>query len=146
VPVWSEWVIAETWRTLAWRWLHRSAQPDEFEWASLSRSANEMLRHLLPVMRFVSLRNYAGPEAWSELADPDDLPVWQTATLANAAFVVSQNVRHFPPLVDGRHRHGSVEYVTAIEFIEDVLGADAAAEYDHPLPGAAHLRSRRSPG
>ena len=40
VPVWSEWIIGEVWRTLAWRWLNRASHPDEFEWESLTRSAN----------------------------------------------------------------------------------------------------------
>src|SRR5438105_1331948 len=56
VPAWSEWIIAETWRILAWRWLKRAAHPSEFEWNTLRRAANEMLRYLLPVMRLVSLR------------------------------------------------------------------------------------------
>jgi hypothetical protein len=58
--------------------------------------------------------------------------------------VISNNTRHFPPLVSGRHIYGGVEYVTAIEFIEDVLGMDAAAVYERPLPGGAQLRSRRA--
>jgi hypothetical protein len=103
-----------------------------------------MLRRLLPVMWFVSVREYDGPGPWPELADRDDVPIWQTAVLAGALYVVSQNTRHFPPLVEGHHVHRDVEYLTAIEFIEDVLGKDAADVYRAPLPAAATLRSGRS--
>lgn len=103
-----------------------------------------MLDRLLPVMRFVSLRGYAGPPPWPGLTDPDDAPIWQTAVLADAQYVVSQNVRDFPPLVRGRHIYRGVEYLTAIEFIEDALGRNATAVYDAPLPAAAGLRSGRA--
>lgn len=64
VPVWSEWIIAETWRTLAFFWLNRAGDPFESVWPSLTRAANDMLNRLLPVMRFVSLRDYTGPAPW----------------------------------------------------------------------------------
>ncbi len=84
LPVWSEWIVGETWRTLAWRWLTRAAHPGEFEWNTLTRAANEMLRYLLPVMQLVSLREYVGPGPWPELTDADDVPIWQTAIVAGA--------------------------------------------------------------
>jgi hypothetical protein len=143
LPTWSEWIIAETWRTLTWRWLNRAAQPDEFEWASLTRAANGMLYYLLPVMRLVSLRDYAGPGPWPEVTDENDAPVWQTAIVARAQYVVSHNVADFPPLLRRRHLYDAVEYLTAIEFVEDVLGEDAAQTYGAPLPPGAAVRSRR---
>jgi hypothetical protein len=145
VPTWSEWIIAETWRTLAWRWLNRAAQPDEFEWASLTRAANEMLRSLVPVMRLVSLREYVGPDPWPELTDQDDLPIWQTAIVAGAHYVVSHNVKDFPPLIQGHHVYRGIEYVTAIELVEDVLGEDAVEVYGEALRPGAAVRSRRVP-
>ena len=39
-PVWSEWIIAETWRVLTWRWLVRAAGVDEAEWRALSRGSD----------------------------------------------------------------------------------------------------------
>jgi len=102
-PVWSEWIIAETWRTLALLWVTRRRPQASLDGPGLTRQANQMLRYLLPVMRFVSLRDYAGLEPWHELTDPDDAPVWQTAVLAKANYVVSHNTRHFPPLRHGRH-------------------------------------------
>lgn len=46
------------------------------------------------------------------------------------------------PLVDGRHVYEGTEYVTVIEFIEDVLGV-SAVEGGEPLPLGAALRSQR---
>ena len=51
VPVWSEWIIAETWRVLAWQWIVRAGETDQEQWRLLTRAANEMLRYLLPVLR-----------------------------------------------------------------------------------------------
>jgi hypothetical protein len=70
-PAWSEWVIAETWRVLTWRWLAKHGPNDE---AALTRAANRMLRRLLSVMRMASIRNYAGPVPWPTLRDADDNP------------------------------------------------------------------------
>jgi hypothetical protein len=145
VPVWSEWIIAETWRVLTWRWCLGAAHLDAAEGRALSASANQMLRYLLPVMRFVSLRGYAGPAPWPGLPDLDDVPIWETAVVAGAQYVISLNTRHFPPLAEGRHMHGGVEYVTAIEFVEDVLGESAEAANGGPLPAGAYVRSRRVP-
>ena len=90
------------------------------------------------------VRTLVALRAWPELSDEDDRPIWQTAVVAGAQYVVSQNVRHFPPLAQGHHIHGGVEYVTAIELIEDVLGESAAAAYDRPLPVQSALRSGRA--
>ena len=141
-PFWSEWIIAETWRVLTERWfrlLPAGAVPDL---PRLRRDANEMMRHLLPVMRLVTLRGYSGPAPWPGLTDVNDYPIWHTAVVAGAQYVVSQNTHHFPPLVDGRHVYEGVEYVTVVKFIEDVLGA-TVAEHGDPLPAGVSLRSGR---
>lgn len=145
VPLWSEWIIAETWRVLAWRWLERAGRIDAVEWRALTLSANRMLRRLLPIMRLVSLRDYAGPAPWPSLRDEDDVPIWATAVVGGARYVVSHNPRDFPPLVEGRHVYRGIEYLTAIEFVEDVLGEDAAAILTSPLPAGAIVRSGRTP-
>jgi hypothetical protein len=142
-PVWSEWIIAETWRVLTWRWLLRADRTDQAAWRSLTRSANRMLRQFLPVMMLVSLRDYAGPAPWPGLGDDDDAPVWQTAGVAGARYVVSHNLADFPPLVQGGHVYRGVEYLTAVEFVEDVLGEDVEAIYGAALPIGARIRSRR---
>jgi hypothetical protein len=142
-PVWSEWIIAETWRVLAWRSLSRDRTADSAQWRDLTRSANAMLRLLLPVMRMASLHQYTGPEPWPELRDVNDIPIWDTATAAGARYVVSHNTADFPPLVDGRHTWRGVEYVTAVELIEDVFGEDVALLATAPMTPAMLLRSRR---
>jgi len=145
VPIWSEWIIAETWRVLAWQWAARSTGTDDAEWRLLSNTANAMLRYLLRAMRLVSLRDVSGPAPWPELRDPNDVPIWETAVAANAWYVVSHNVADFPPLAGGRHRYGDIEYLTAIEFVEYVLGAEAADVYERPLPIGTLVRSGRVP-
>jgi hypothetical protein len=47
--------------------------------------------------------------------------------------------------VQGRHVYGGIEYLTAIEFVQDVLGEDAAELYGIPLPQGALMRSGRTP-
>ena len=142
--VWSEWIIAETWRVLTWRWLEGGREMTAGEWRQLARSANDMMRHLLPVMDLSSLHGYAGPEPWPTLRDRDDIPIWDTATAAGARYVVSHNTVDFPPLVDGRHIWQGVEYLTAIELIEDVLGEDITLLTIAPLTPAMLQRSHRT--
>lgn len=144
-PFWSEWIIAETWRVLTERWFRLRPTGSVPDLARLRRDANEMMRRLLPVMRLFTLRGYTGPAPWPGLTDVNDYPIWQTAIVAGAQYVLSQNTRHFPPLVDGRHVYEGIEYVTVLEFIEDVLGA-SAAEFGESLPLGASLRSRRRRG
>ncbi len=150
-PVWSEWIVAETWRVLTWRWAQRG-----LGWEALSASANAMLRHLIEVMTLVSLHGQATPASAPPLTDPDDMPIWATAVLANAQYVVSDNTRDFPPLIEeraivagracllARHRYRDIEYLTAIEFIEDVLVEQPEEILGRPLPAAGVVRSRRA--
>ena len=104
-----------------------------------------MLRRLLSVMRLVSIRDFVGPAPWPGLKDAEDEPIWATAVVAGAQYVMSHNVEDFPPPVQGRHVYGGVEYLTAIEFVEDVVGEDAAAVYGSPLRPGALVRGRRVP-
>lgn len=150
-PVWSEWIIAETWRVLT----------DQLARTGVARGviadqASRMLHHFLPVMRLVSVRNVPPSARPSPLADPNDALVWATAVIGGAGYIVSHNTAHFPPLVrehavvEGqpctlqRHVHQGIECPTAIEFIEDVLGEDAAAVCGRSLPAAGLVRSHRA--
>ena len=149
--VWSEWIIAETWRVLTDH-LARRGVPRNV----IAARANQMMHYLLPAMHLVSLSNVAPTSLRPPSTDPNDVLVWATAVLGNAQFVVSHNTRHFPPLVRvqlasgdhpvlaHRHRYEGVEFLTAIEFVEDVLGEDAASTYGRPLPPRGIIRSRRS--
>lgn len=138
--MWSEWIIAETWRVLTWRWLTARGPSDEI---GLTRSANRMLRRLLQVMHFVSLSGTVGATPWPGLRDAEDVPIWTTAVVAGAQYVISHNTTDFPPLVQGRHVYSGIEYLTAVEFIEDVLGLDVEDLHGGPLPAGAPIRSRR---
>ena len=145
IPVWSEWIVAETWRVLTWRWLERRQGPASDDWRQLASTANGMMRFLLQAMRHVSLHGYTGPAPWPSMRDANDIPVWDTATAAGARYVISHNTTDFPPLVDGRHTWQGVEYLTAIEFIEDILGQDIVGLTTAPLTPAMLLRSNRTP-
>lgn len=89
----------------------------------------------------------------SPLSDPNDTHLWYAAINAGASYVISHNTRHFPPAVPVvtaagspramRHLYHGVEFLTAIEFIEDVLGEEAATLYGRPLP-AGVVRSHRT--
>jgi predicted nucleic acid-binding protein len=144
IPVWSEWIIAETWRVLTWRWLERRTGMTTTDWQQLADTANRMMRYLLPAMRHASLHGYSGPDSWPSMRDANDVPVWDTATAVDASYVISHNTTDFPPLVDGRHTWQGIEYLTAIEFIEDVLGLDIVALITAPLTPAMLLRSNRT--
>jgi hypothetical protein len=146
-PIWSEWTIGETWRVLTQKHVDDALRSGRsIEWALLRRQANAMMRRLLPVMAMESIAGRDElPQPWPELTDPDDAPVWATAALAGARYVISHNTRHFPPLIDGRHAYAGVEYLTTVEFVEDVLGLDLPTVYNGPLPSANLIRSRRRP-
>lgn len=103
-----------------------------------------MLNFLLPVMQMASLHGYRGSDPWPELIDPNDIPIWDTATAASARYIISHNTNDFPPLVNGRHVWRGIEYLTAIEFIEDILGVDITLLTTAPLTPAMLLRSRRA--
>ncbi len=123
---------------------------------TISIQAKAMIRHFLPVMHLVSVNDFLLAAQDVPIADPDVVPLWATAIAANAQYVSSHNTRHFPPLareqrvIDGqphlvqRHVHAGIECLTAIEFIEDVLGADAAVVLQRSLPMLGVERSRRA--
>jgi hypothetical protein len=47
--------------------------------------------------------------------------------------------------VQGRHSYRGVEYLIAIEFVEDVLGESATEAYAGPLPAGASMGRLRVP-
>ena len=150
--VWSKEIIRELWQTLRERSAGRGLAPEAVQHQALA-----MLYPLRQVLVLVegATRPPASPP--SPLRDPHDEHLWNAALNAGARYIVSHNTRHFPPpalvavQVAGepvqlaRHVYHDVEFLTAIEFVEDVLGEDAAALYGRPLP-AGVVRSRRAPG
>jgi predicted nucleic acid-binding protein len=125
---------------LTWRWLAKNTARDE---RALADSANRMLRRLLSVMNLVSIREFIGRDPWPGLRDENDAPIWATAVAAQAQYVVRHNTQDFPPLLAGRHVYADIEYLTTIEFIEDVLGENAAEILGEALPDGV-VRSQRT--
>jgi len=143
VPIWCEWIIAETWRVLTMQRLRRLQTITPADERQISTSANAMLTALLQVMTFVSV---VPPfdTAWPAAGDAADLPIWSAAVRSDARFVVSHNLRDFPPRdADGLCAHGGIEFITAANFVADVLGLDLAAVAPLPIPATGRFPHRR---
>jgi hypothetical protein len=150
VGVRSSAIIAETWRVLTVQRLNAGSSA-----SALSRDAHEMWTKLDPVLRIAEASRRPPDTPPSPLRDRRDEHLWNAALNAGAQYVVSHNTRHFPPAMEVsmssdegarqavRHLAHGIEFLTAIEFIEDVLGEDAAALYNQHLPSGI-IRSQRS--
>lgn len=145
--IWSTAIVGEVWRALTTQRLQRGDPP-----GTIGAQSHAMWEWLDPVMEVVRAAAPPPGAPPSPMRDPRDEHLWNAALNAEAAYVVSHNTRHFPPptlhLVGGerllRHLAHGVEFVTAIEFIEDILGHDATALYGAPLPPGGLIRSGRS--
>lgn len=145
--VWSTAIVGEIWRALTTQRLRRGDPP-----GTIAAQSHAMWQWLDPVMEVVPAAAPLLGAPPSPMRDPRDEHLWNAALNAEAAYVVSHNTRHFPPptpyLVGGerllRHLVYGVEFVTAIEFIEDILGLDAAALYGASIPPGGPIRSGRS--
>lgn len=63
------------------------------------------------------------PAAWPQLIDANDFPIWATAVVGSAQYVVSNNTRDFPPAdQQGRHTWQGIEYLPSTVFLSDILG------------------------
>jgi predicted nucleic acid-binding protein len=116
IAIWSPWIIGELYRVLTWRWLARTPDFSLANEAACSRSAKTMMALLIATFEIVApVPPY--PAAWPSLTDGDDHPIWAAALLSRAQYVVSENIRHFPPIgQNGRHSYQGVEYLTARTF------------------------------
>lgn len=142
-PVWCEWIIAETWRVLTVQQLRRLPSLTAADERRLSASANSMLTTLLQVMTFVSVVPPFDP-AWIGIGDMNDLPIWSAALRTGARFIVSHNVRDFPPRnADGLCAYAGIEFVTTESFVCDVLGLDAAEVAPVGIPPSGHIAHQR---
>jgi hypothetical protein len=148
IPVWSTAIVAETWRILTLRAIAAN-QPS----TTISRAAHGLWLLLDPICKIADASRLPEGAVPSPLRDPHDRHLWCAALNAGARYIVSHNTRDFPPPLtitgtDGqtvtRHQYAGVEFLTAIEFIEGIAGADAATLCGRTLPAKAIIRSQRS--
>jgi len=119
IPIWSPWIIAELNRVLTWQWIeNRGNDTSRMNWSTCSRAASAMMDILLttPFALVNPLPPY--PPAWDTLTDPGDYPIWATAVVGNAWYVVSNNTHDYPPRdATGRRAYQGIEYITGTAFI-----------------------------
>lgn len=130
VGVWSEWIVGELWRGLAWQWAEDRGLSDE-DRREMASSANRLMRLLAPRLTLISYIGDEDTPPWTQLRDPNDEPIWSTAVAAHASYVVSENVRDFPPNTasrgePARHSYFGIEYLRPADFLSRVWPDDAA--------------------
>jgi len=104
IGIWSPWIIEEMARTLTWHWARQRGISVEAKHA-LSVSAKLMMDILTDTFIAVDPKP-PHPPAWPELRDAGDWPIWATAKLAEARYVVSENTRDFPHVTQWDGTHG----------------------------------------
>ena len=57
---------------------------------------------------------------WPNLSDENDAPIWASTKWIQANYLVSSNVRHFPPKDNDRHVYEGIEYITPERFLRVV--------------------------
>lgn len=138
-PIWCEWIIAETWRVLAVQHLQRQPLASPADERRLSVMANAMLTTMLPVMEFISI---VPPfdATWPTARDANDAPIWSAAVRSGAGYVISHNLRDFPPRNgDGLCAHQGIEFITAEDFVVEVLGLELDLVAARPIPPGGRL-------
>lgn len=119
-PVWSPWIVGERYRVLTWRWENTYGISDgEYERRKKAASATMLLRG--EVEDLVNIPR-PWPPPWPSLKDPSDHPIGVTAKLAQAQYVVSDNIADFPPTNDpGQDIWEGIAYITADECLREIL-------------------------
>jgi hypothetical protein len=87
------------------------------EQMAMSRASKQMMTIL---SQFLDVVDAKPPwmEAWPSLTDTGDLPVYTTARLIHADYVVSENTHDFPPAdAYGRHIWNGIEYIRVNDFL-----------------------------
>ena len=121
IGVWSPWIIEEMARTLTWHWARQRGMSVEAKHA-LSVSAKLMMDILTDTFIAVDPKP-PHPPTWPELRDAGDWPLWATAKLADAQYVVSENTRDFPPRdAMGQNAWEGITYLTTADFLAQIEG------------------------
>ena len=82
--------------------------------------------------------------AWAGFPAADDLPIWSAAVRSGARFIVSHNVRDFPPRDnDGLCAFAGIEFITAENFVGEILGLDPAVVAPRPAPATGRIAHQR---
>lgn len=136
--IWSPPIIGELYRVLTWRAIEAGATPLEGStgkramrcdlsnavYHRLSLASQRMMDHFLanPHWELVNPRP-PYPQAWESLTDDWDLPIWATAVLGQAQYVVSDNTDDYPPPNEqGHYIYGGIEYLSGQDFIARLIG------------------------
>ena len=128
---WSSWIVGEVVRKRT-EWIAQRAIREAVDPAGLRRRLLESRRRVNALVRRLSdvllSVDYATAEAvdLSWLADPDDWPVMQTAIVALAPLIVTENSRDFPP---GESRSG-VTFARSADFLTALYRATSTGETD----------------
>jgi hypothetical protein len=113
-PIWSPWIIAELNRVMTWNWVRNKGLKEREQ---CSRRYKDMMSVLAGAFTCVDPKP-PWKQAWTELTDTDDLPIWSTAKFVGADYVVSANTGDFPPQdASGRHVWEGIEYIQVSEFL-----------------------------
>ncbi len=115
--IWSSWIVAGLNRVLTWRWAERYGI-DAMAQRAASVSAKERMIYLPTAFELVD-PPLPHPIPWPELTDASDIPIYGTAIVAGAQYVVTDNLRHSPPRDPATKRRiwNGIEYITYNNFI-----------------------------
>lgn len=117
-PIWSPWIIAELNRVLTWNWIRKKGLKEKDQ---CSRRHKNLMSLLTGAFECVDPKP-PWQQAWPELTDLDDLPIWTTARFVGADYIVSGNTNDFPPEdVFGKHTWEGIECILIQDFM-DLIG------------------------
>lgn len=78
------------------------------------------------------------------MGDVYDLPIWSAAVRSEARFVVSHNLRDFPPRgSDGLCAYNGIEFVTVVTFVGEILKLNPDEVSPRPIPTSGRIAHPR---
>lgn len=117
IPYWSPWIIAELNQAMTWNWIKNKGLVDRKQF---SKRYKDMMALLTAHFNCVDPKP-PWINAWPELNDQDDLPIWSTAKFIQAKYIVSENTNDFPPADSNRqHIWEGIEYIKVSDFLNRI--------------------------